>query len=224
MAMPIDLPSDQRIEEQIEFIEAYDEDQIIIENFQMRVIASNLWTLTRSECLDDVIINFYLQMISERSLNSIGYPKVYCFNSLMFSRIKNKLNEQKFKKELSEWTNHIDIFEFDFLFFPHHIDGNHWALTVADVKEQTIVYYDSMHLWGAKEMEMVNDYLQLEHADKKNKEMSGLWNRKNAKQFMHVPKQQNDIDCGVYMLLFAERISRRVTEMDFKQVRCFTTF
>jgi sentrin-specific protease 1 len=42
------------------------------------------------------------------------------------------------------WTHLFDIFSFDVLAVPVHIDKIHWCLSIINMRDKAINYYDSM--------------------------------------------------------------------------------
>jgi Ulp1 family protease len=51
---------------------------------------------------------------------------------------------------IERWTNGVDIFSFDILFFPINNDA-HWSLVAVDLRTDFIGYFDSMEFDIASE-------------------------------------------------------------------------
>ena len=71
--------------------------------------------------------------------------------------------------------------------------------------EKTIVYLDSAKDHDDGILLNIAAYLFDEHLDKKKKPLEKGWKMINA---INIPKQENNTDCGVFCLLFAEYSSR----------------
>lgn len=42
------------------------------------------------------------------------------------------------------WTRKIDIFSYDIIPVPVHVGGVHWCMSIINMREKSIKYYDSM--------------------------------------------------------------------------------
>ncbi|KHJ41687.1 Ulp1 protease family, catalytic domain protein [Trichuris suis] len=103
-----------------------------------------------------------------------------------------------------KWTKDVDIFSYDLLFIPIHL-SNHWVLTVVDVKERFVKYYDSLGASGRNCLLIIGDYLEAEMKDKKSVDMDrATWRF----QTEDCPRQGNCSDCGMFVLKYAEFLSR----------------
>ena len=99
------------------------------------------------------------------------------------------------------------------LFIPVHIDKNHWCLAVANLEEETIEYYDSLHPLEKRnkrnereQMQNVLDWLKEKMEEELLKDKGRIMHQPNwdwtfTSQDMAV--QPNGIDCGVYVCLAA---------------------
>lgn len=147
--------------------------------------------------LNDEVINKYMDLITERSPDT-----VYAFNTFFYLAFSDKGYAH-----VSRWTKKIDIFSKKKLLIPIHVeDDNHWCLVCVDFEKKSIGYYDSLGGRNFKCLKLILKYLMLEHLDKKRKDFhpSGwlLINMKNC------PQQLNLWDCGVFVCMFAEYLSR----------------
>ncbi|KAG6921181.1 SUMO1/sentrin specific peptidase 1 [Chelydra serpentina] len=94
-------------------------------------------TLTHMDDFPSQIINFYMNLLMERSKEK-GLPTVHAFNTFFFTKLKTA-GYQAVKR----WTKKVDVFSVDVLLVPIHL-GVHWCLAVIDFRKKTITYYDSM--------------------------------------------------------------------------------
>jgi len=145
--------------------------------------------------LNDEVINQYMDLISKRS------PKtVYAFNTFFYEALSNKGYSN-----VCRWTKKIDIFSKTKLFIPILFKNSHWCLVYVSFAEKYIKYYDSMGKKNSECLNLILNYLKLEHYDKKGKQFPYkmvLTNEDNC------PQQSNMWDCGVFVCMFAEYLSR----------------
>jgi len=45
---------------------------------------------------------------------------------------------------VTRWTRKFDIFSYDLLFVPVHLNGNHWVFSVADLHDRQLECNDSL--------------------------------------------------------------------------------
>ena len=164
----------------------------------------SLETLDGCQWIDDQVINMYLELITERSVkNQADLPKVYAINTSVFPRFRD-LGYQRVKNCI---PNQIDIFSYDLVFIPIHTP-KHWSLVVADFKRQGIFYYNSMKKGGMDILFWIIYFLKFEHLAKKNKEFQ--FSDFKVESMTDIPKQENGFDCGMYLMKYADFLSRNV--------------
>jgi Ulp1 family protease len=85
------------------------------------------------------IINFYMELISDRSQkNQAKYPAIHCFNTFFCTT----LLESGYAK-LKRWTKRVDIFSKDMVLIPVN-SSLHWTLAVFDFRKKRLAMYDSL--------------------------------------------------------------------------------
>lgn len=94
----------------------------------------------------------------------------------------------------------------DKIFFPVNQGNAHWTLAVAFVQERRIQFYDSMGGSGRQYLEDLVRYFKDEHKDKKKEEDTMEWTLVPCTA--DTPRQRNVVDCGVFVCMFAEFLSR----------------
>ena len=176
--------------------------EVIVEDYGITIGPKDLASLKSPNWVNDQAINFFLEMVQERSLRSDNLPRVQVLTTFFMPR----LLDFGYAK-VSRWTRNIDVFAADLVFFPLHL-GAHWTLLVVDFRTRSIRYYDSMHSRrGLYYLRRLLGWLVKEHkAKKKNYDFD-----KDSFSLVVVescPKQNNGFDCGVFMLQFAEHLSR----------------
>ncbi|XP_060880475.1 uncharacterized protein LOC132952259 [Metopolophium dirhodum] len=144
---------------------------------------------------NDEVINDYMNLITERSPDT-----VYAFNTFFYKALSDYGYSH-----VCRWTKNIDIFSMQKLFIPIHIK-DHWCLVYVCFPQKSINYYDSMGRSNMNCIQLILKYLMLEHDDKKGEDYhpSG-WLLTNVK---NCPRQTNNWDCGVFVCMYAENLSR----------------
>lgn len=161
--------------------------------------------------LNESVINFYLELLAERSRNRHGLPKVHCMNTNLYVQ----LNLGGFVK-VNRWTKKVDIFDNEIVVIPIHRNRNHWCMAIMHMKDKTIKFYDSMQ-HGASNMDVLDtlrEYLKSESLDKKKVEFDlDGW---VVEDVQNIPQQNNSSDCGVFSCMYAEFITRN-QQINFTQ-------
>jgi sentrin-specific protease 1 len=90
--------------------------------------------------------------------------------------------------------------------------GNHWILSVINIRDKRYEYYDSMNGNSYKTIfENYKKYLKEEEKDKKVNE-----NKINTDKFEYyvpkdiTPQQRNGYDCGVFTCIFSNYVSQDI--------------
>lgn len=138
-----------------------------------------------------------MDLITERSPDT-----VYAFNTFFYLALS-----QKGYSHVCRWTKKVDIFSKKKIFIPVHLEEEeHWCLICVDFVEKSIKYYDSLGGRNFKCLKRILKYLILEHINKKGIEFSpGGWLLRNMTK---CPQQENLWDCGVFVCMYAEYLSR----------------
>ncbi|KAI7853548.1 hypothetical protein BDC45DRAFT_545535 [Circinella umbellata] len=173
---------------------------------------SDIQKLKPGEWLNDEIINFYMELIADRSRSETAIaekaPSVHCYSTFFCSTLR----ENGYAK-VRRWTKRVDIFSKDLLFVPINY-SYHWTLGMIDMKKKTVTIYDSLHGGHRVVLGILMKYLADEHLDKKKEPLDmSDWKINEPKD---IPGQQNMHDCGVFTCTFAERLSR-AHAFDFSQ-------
>lgn len=221
-----EVPSLPVIEEYIrpKISQATDE-TILITKFNIEIRRKDIETLFGLNWLNDEVINFYFQLIMQRSQKVDNLPKVYVFSTFFYDKLRASENSYA---TLKRWTRRVDIFSFDYILIPLHL-GMHWALASINCNAKRICYYDSLtntsliNQGGHVHQTAILKYLELEHKEKKSTNLPSDWTicaigqDENGRTDVRIPEQGNGSDCGVFSCKFAECISRRAP-FKFSQV------
>ena len=186
--------------------------QKLVDAHNIPITRKDLDTLRGLNWLNDEIINFYLQMIVERNKNADKekYPnipdnwaKVYAMNTFFLPKLRTTGYSA-----IKSWTQKVDIFSFDKILVPVHLDV-HWCLAVIDLKKKGVYFYDSMGSDKTDILKKLLEYLKQEHMDKKKSEFdTSGFKLQNVKD---IPRQMNGSDCGMFTLKYAEYLSRNAS-------------
>ncbi|OQV20328.1 Sentrin-specific protease [Hypsibius exemplaris] len=180
-------------------------EDVLSDAFKITIRRKDMLTLKGLAWLNDEVANFFLEMIVERSSRIAALPKVYSFNTFFYPQLMNKGFQS-----LKRWTRKVDIFGFDMIIVPVHMHS-HWCLAVISLKEKNIKYYDSLGHDNLQCFALLRGYLEEESKDKKKTDFRLDWEEWNFVSVANeecLPQQRNMCDCGVFMLKFADFISR----------------
>ncbi|XP_054520293.1 sentrin-specific protease 1 isoform X2 [Pan troglodytes] len=177
------------------------QDEILSEAFRLTITRKDIQTLNHLNWLNDEIINFYMNMLMERSKEK-GLPSVHAFNTFFFTKLKTA-GYQAVKR----WTKKVDVFSVDILLVPIHL-GVHWCLAVVDFRKKNITYYDSMGGINNEACRILLQYLKQESIDKKRKEFDTNGWQLFSKKSQEIPQQMNGSDCGMFACKYADCITK----------------
>lgn len=182
--------------------------EVLIHKFNIKITRWDIATLDNLNWLNDEVVNFYFNLIMDRSLRNKRLPRVYVFSTFFYPRLY-----QSGYKSVSRWTKKVDIFSYDILLIPIHLDV-HWCMATVDFKKRCITYYDSMLGDNPECLQILLEYLKAEYLDKKKMSYkTTAWKLECAKD---IPEQMNGSDCGMFACKFAE-FNSRLAPLDFSQ-------
>ncbi|CAI5739224.1 unnamed protein product [Hyaloperonospora brassicae] len=191
-------------------------EEILIQKYNVDIKRRHLQCLLPLQWLNDEVINFYFQMMSDRDealVNAGVLPKrSHFFNSFFVTKVsENGYNYVNVRR----WTRKIDLFAMDKIFMPVNVGNMHWCMAVIFMAEKRIQYYDSMHGSGAACLKVIMRYLhdESEHKKKTKFDRQG-WELVTTTP--DTPLQTNGSDCGVFSCMFADYVSRN-TPLSFVQ-------
>lgn len=175
--------------------------KVVIVKFSISITRNDLYTLVNENWLNDEVINFYMNLLIDRSEKNDSLPKIYAMNTFFIPKLL-----QSGHAGLKRWTRKVDIFSFDVIPIPVHVSGVHWCMSIIHLKNKTIKYYDSMGQTNNRVLDSLEQYLKDESLDKKKVvfDMSD-WTKESVQD---CPRQSNGSDCGVFSCMFAEFVSR----------------
>lgn len=117
-----------------------------IEKFKIPISTQDLERVPPGRWLNDEVINFYFQMIVERSKQeNPGTPqRVLAHNTYFFTKL-----DKGGYKPVARWASRLGVggkalLDLDYMFIPVHVGNNHWCLAVVNFKLKRFEYYDSL--------------------------------------------------------------------------------
>uniref|UniRef100_A0A3P9KCM5 Si:dkey-21c19.3 n=1 Tax=Oryzias latipes TaxID=8090 RepID=A0A3P9KCM5_ORYLA len=175
--------------------------EILSEGFGLSLTRKDLQTLSNLNWLNDEVINFYMNLLVERSKDP-SLPSVNTFNTFFYPKLCSNGYYA-----VRRWTKKMDIFAKDILLVPIHL-GMHWCLSVVDFRKKSITYFDSMGGKNEKACQALFNYLQLESKDKKGKELATSGWTLHSKESKEIPQQMNGSDCGMFTCKYADYVTK----------------
>ncbi|KAM8977555.1 sentrin-specific protease 1 [Pelodytes ibericus] len=176
------------------------QDQVLSDGFRLTITRKDIMTLNNLNWLNDEVINFYMNLLMERSKRK-GYPKVHAFNTFFFPKLKSGYQAVK------RWTKKVDIFSMNILLVPIHL-GVHWCLAVIDFRKKSVTYYDSMGGLNNEACRLLLQYLKQESLDKKGVCFDSNGWVLTSKRSEEMPQQMNGSDCGMFACKYADYITK----------------
>ncbi|XP_016378012.1 sentrin-specific protease 1-like isoform X3 [Sinocyclocheilus rhinocerous] len=177
------------------------QDEVLSEGFRLTITRKDLQTLNHLNWLNDEVINFYMNLLVERSKQP-NLPSAYTFNTFFFPKLRSSGYSA-----VRRWTKKVDIFSVDIILVPVHL-GVHWCLSVVDLRKKSITYFDSMGGNNDEACKILLKYLKQESEDKKGQNFdTSEWTLK-SKRANEIPQQMNGSDCGMFTCKYAEYITK----------------
>ncbi|XP_066373016.1 ubiquitin-like-specific protease 1D isoform X3 [Miscanthus floridulus] len=202
----------------------------------VEISSDDIRCLQPESLLSSPIMNFYI-MLSCRYLQgpmpSIIRPRgeYHIFNTYFFSKleaIKTKEDKTTYFLKLRRWWKGVDIFRKAYILMPVHAE-THWSLIIIcmPAKEDQIgpiiLHLDSLKFHSSRWIfNVVNRFLK-EEWSYLNENISSeecplretVWKnlpRKVEKRRIEVPQQENDYDCGLFVLYYMQRFIQEAPE------------
>jgi sentrin-specific protease 1 len=153
-----------------------------------------------------------MSLIAARSAETSGsfrWNSCFAFSTFFYETLRvHKL------EAVAKFGKNVNIFSFDILLFPICVKC-HWTLCVYYTRNKVLRYYDGKGGNGKVHLSKIQKYLEAKYFELQGKKLVGI----TCQVGCNVPKQNNSSDCGVFLCLFAERISRGA-DFDFSEADC----
>ncbi|XP_058239831.1 sentrin-specific protease 3a isoform X3 [Hemibagrus wyckioides] len=179
-------------------------------NYKRHVLTmDDLSTLYGQNWLNDQVMNMYGDLVMDAVPD-----QVYFFNSFFYDKLRTKGYEG-----VKRWTKNVDIFQKKFLLIPIHLEV-HWSLVCVNVPQRIITYFDSQRTLNRRCPKHIWKYLQAEAMKREQREFYTGW---TGFFKMNVARQNNDSDCGAFVLQFCKCLALEkpfaFTQQDMPKLR-----
>ncbi|XP_049848276.1 sentrin-specific protease 1-like [Schistocerca gregaria] len=198
---------------------------VFVSRLNLELLVKDVKRLLDHRWLNDELINFWIAMLTERQklyeeqrrAAIIRWPKCHYFNSFFYMFLSKDDGYQMVRR----WTRRTDIFSFDKVIIPIHL-ANHWCLAVINFCLNRIEYYDPLGGGNAQCTRLLREYILSEWKDKKS--ASPRPEPEKWKDYIpKIPYQQNGSDCGVFVCMYMDCISRNApfnfSQADMPKIR-----
>jgi len=209
----------------------------IVDKFNIEITGKELVCLRNLGWLNDEVINFYLELLVERSKRNRAAPPgtvapsqrdaVHCYSTFFLVKAAGSGNAGYVHKNVARWSRSakIDVARLDKLLAPVHVGLNHWCCALANLRARRMEYYDSMGGTNDDALKLLRRYVADEvaaHHPELVKEMDVLnWPLVTPGR-TKLPQQNNGSDCGVFMLKFMDYASEnRPFDFTFRDMPYF---
>ncbi|KAM7283430.1 sentrin-specific protease 1-like [Ixodes scapularis] len=184
--------------------------EALAKGYGLTISRSDMSTLAEYQWLNDEVVNFYMNLLVERTKQNSDLPKLYAFNTFFFTKMAAEGHSA-----VRRWTKEVDLFSYDIVLVPLHFT-DHWCLATIDFRKKHIAYYDSMGNSRERRncLHKLQLYLEAESQDRRGHGLD--WEPWELQVISDLPQQHNDSDCGIFTCQYAECVSRDA-EISFGQ-------
>ena len=168
----------------------------VIATHPLRIKRGDMNTIYKDGWLNDVVIEGYFTMVSER------YPNTAILSSFLYSKLTGDEGFDKGFETARTWIKE-DLTETETVLIPVNYNS-HWVLIKIVKREEMIYLYDS--IIGTRKRSPVPGIFKKfieRYYQEKGKQVTF-----KIKKLHNIPTQQNSLDCGVFICLYAECIAR----------------
>ena len=184
---------------------------IIVNGLSFKRLKTQTW-------LNDEIINLYMKLLDNLDselcqFDSSRKRKRTLFFSTFFMFCLLIRDGQYQYDQVKRWTKsrRIDnnIFEYKQVIIPINLSNTHWILIYVDISEKTVISADSMGSNGRSTVytRAVMRWVADEHAARQIPFDTTSWTQKSLRANEY-PRQDNDFDCGVFVIMAAEYLTK----------------
>jgi hypothetical protein len=186
------------------------------------IYVKNLRSLLPFVNLDNFVVDGYLELLQKRTDSNPKLPRCKFVSPNMYPILLSNLNDiPSLWKELEAISPGFSVKGIDIILFPI-VEYGHWSLVVADRRVNAFKYFDSIRTQtgipnGRNKLHVgvLRKFLLLlaEHTDD--------YDLFNADDWLHhiiqnIPRQTDNVNCGVYVCKFCECISMGEKAGEFK--------
>lgn len=187
-------------------------DKVICSAFSIEISIRDLLTLADRQWLNDNVIDFYFNLISQDN------PEVFGWTTHFFTTL-----QERGYQGVARWLKRkkLNVAEKAIIFVPINILGTHWALAVVDNTAKSISYMDSLASSGnLPALETIREYMVQE--GKKHNLLVDFYSY-TLHPRARTPQQLNGYDCGVFTCQCARYLAKKrgllYGQKDMKTIR-----
>lgn len=189
----------------------------IVNAFRITITVYDIQTLRPGHWINDNIVDFYFNLIQQRSVQSNGVlPKTVVFSTHFFSSL-----QKSGYKGVAKWAERrgVDVTKPDFILVPINRYNIHWCLAVINNRDLRFELYDSMNGAGAVTLELLRDYMRKQTlATYPYSDLRQLgYDRYDLCPTLPCPQQRNSFDCGAFVCRMANLYAQDLPIMSFAQ-------
>ncbi|KAJ1691415.1 hypothetical protein LUZ63_015570 [Rhynchospora breviuscula] len=195
---------------------------------------SDLNCLGPEQYLSSTVMNFYITYLQRSgSPTASATRNCYFFNTYFYKKLEEYASPKGNKRlsflKLRRWWKGVNLFQKAFIFMPVHGDM-HWSLIIICIPPEDdntglmVLHLDSLEYHRSKAIfNNINKYLKeewtfVDHNNPNKSEIpipQKIWNnlpRRIDNKVVKVPQQENEYDCGLFVLFFMERFLEKAPE------------
>lgn len=205
---------------QVKYLQEVKEEFVISVVNNVKITTKDFQRYANGQELNDTIIDFHNQLICERAeMNPETMPSVYAFSALFWTNISN----HTFDKYIARWTKNVTLANYDILLFPVN-RNKYWSLVVVHQRLHLIEYFDPLKFEDDGVTDVIRRYLISEHCHSTGG--NHAYSHWQVSVFDKFHRQNNAIDCGVYICAFAKYRTNGFTlrPMDISDFRTKMTY
>jgi Ulp1 family protease len=180
---------------------------VLIEKFNIPMTRQTIMEIYENQWLSDDVVDFYMKMLNEHDMEMCMYDKTRRsshYYSCYFMTLLLPPNGYNYNN-VKGWSKKFNVFEKEKIFCPINVNASHWSMLVIYIQEKMIAYYDSMQVHGKKYLDAALQYLVDESLTMNRPFDKEQWTLITYTDGL--PLQENDYDCGVFALMYADFIT-----------------
>lgn len=197
--------------------------------FKIDITVRDLKTLCDGQWLNDNIIDFYLNLVAEKSSATGKKYKSFSFSTHFYTTLEGPKGYQG----VARWAKrqNVNVTELDFIIIPINRNQVHWCLAVVNNRQKRFEFYDSLSGDGWHQLHNIREYMVCE-SDRlypgKHEEHVEKYDLYQIISNVKCPQQTNGSDCGVFTCKMAELLSQgkrlAFSQADMRNIRQRMTF
>ncbi|KAK9463142.1 uncharacterized protein V1516DRAFT_672057 [Lipomyces oligophaga] len=179
----------------------------LISAFRIDISVRDIRTLGVQQWLNDNVIDFYLEMINQRSKEHItqgtNFPRSFTYTTHFYTTLCSKGYQG-----VARWgkRKQLNLAMTDYIFVPINVHNTHWCLSMINLKKKRFEFYDSLAGRPGAAFKFLREYI-INESQTQNVPLKDMddWTDYIPQDS---PVQKNGYDCGVFTCKTVEVLSR----------------